>query len=274
MRRLAVATAAFLLLPAAPAMADPTLGIRPLGGDYESARTVGPGNWAIEGGAWAPQFTDPGHTTDTDADRAILARWQAIPAWPELRGLYGLQDGNEIVADVGPIISGGYRRLFLHADAPWPGEYLQVLFQLGAGIQLSNTKQFLPFLPAVPNLMGYVRVPAIFEAGPLTLHVAGGGYYLFNNQPIVNGDLGLEFTPFEHFQVGGLVKVDMDSAKITPTDGTWSFGFGARYQIGSRWVVQADVNQDAAPPEPASGAPTPRIEYPYQSVRATVGYYF
>jgi hypothetical protein len=254
-------TVAVFIGMATPAAAD-TLGIRPLGGDYESGRTVGKGNWAVEGGVWVPTFGAP--TTPLSAeDTAILDNWQVTPAYPEIRGIYGLNDGNEAVAMIGPVIGGGYRRFFLRADAPWPGEYLQALIQLGGGFEIASRKA-----------MGYVRFPAIFEAGPFTLHVAGGGYYLFNNQPIVDADIGMEYTLFEHFQVGAMAKLRMDSAKITPLDGQWSFGGGLRYQVGPRFVIQADLNQDSGPPIVPTALPHPRIEFPFQSLRASAGYYF
>jgi hypothetical protein len=219
------------------------------------------GHSAIEGGVWVPTFSTPtGLTTD---DTAILNNWQVTPAYPEMRGIYGMKDGNEIVADIGPVIGGGYRRFFMRAEAPWPGEYLQALIQLGGGFEIASRKP-----------MGYIRFPAIFEAGAFTLHIAGGGYYLFNNQPIVDADVGMEYMIFEHLQIGAMAKLRMDSAKITPLDGVWSFGGGARYQVGPRFVIQADVNQDAGPPIVPTALPHPRIEFPFQSLRATVGYYF
>ncbi|MDB5100906.1 MAG: hypothetical protein JWM80_5327 [Cyanobacteria bacterium RYN_339] len=250
-----------LALPAGPAAAE-TLGIRPLGGDYESARTVGNGHWTIEGGAWVPSFSAPDSSV-TAADQVVLDRWQQFPAWPEIRGIYGLSEGNEAVAFIGPVIGGAYRRFFLRAEAPWPDEYLQALIQLGGGFNLAS------HLPE-----GHIRVPAIFEAGPWTLHVAGGGYYLFNNQPTVAVDTGLEFSPLPDFQVGAMAKLRMDSSKITPFDGIWSFGAGARYRIGLRFVVQADVYQDAGPPTVATSKAVPRVEFPFQGLRATAGYYF
>lgn len=263
MRRAPLGLAALaVVLTARPAVAE-TLGIRPLGGDYESARTVGQGKLALEVGAWVPTFSTPSGVTLTDDDNAIFARWQQFPAWPAIRGLYGLADGHEVEAEIGPVVGGAYRRFFLRADAPWPHEYLQVLIQLGGGFHLASYKP-----------MGYIRVPAIFEAGPFTLHVAGGGYYLFNNQPTVDVDLGLEYSIFERLQLGGLVKLRMDSTKITPTDGNWSFGGGLRYQLGARTVFQVDVNQDAGAPVVANVTPRPHIEFPFQSVTGTVGYYF
>jgi hypothetical protein len=250
-----------IALPAGPAAAE-TLGIRPLGGDYESARTVGIGNWTIEAGAWAPSFTTP-DTSVTAADTAVLERWQALPAWPEVRGIYGLAEGNEVVARLGPVIGGDYRRFFLRAEAPWPDEYLQAMIQIGGGFNLAS------HLPE-----GHVRIPAIFEAGAWTLHVAGGGYYNFNNQPIVEADMGLEMSPIPSFQVGALAKLRMDSTKITPFDGVWSFGAGARYRLGLRMVVQADLYQDAGPPVLATTKAVPRVEFPGQGLRVTAGYYF
>jgi hypothetical protein len=249
------------LLAAAPAGAE-TLGIRPLGGDYESARTVGNGNWTIEAGAWVPSFTPPDTALSTN-DQAVFDRWQMLPAWPEIRGIYGLSEGNEIAAHVGPTIGGDYRRFFLRAEAPWPDEYLQAMIQLGGGFNLAS------HLPE-----GHIRIPAIFEAGAWTLHLAGGGYYLFNNQPIVEGDLGLEMSPIPSFQVGAMAKIRMDSTKITPFDGQWSFGAGARYRLGLRMVIQADLYQDAGPPVLTTTKAVPRVEFPYQGLRVTAGYYF
>jgi len=249
-------------LTATPATAE-TLGLRPLGGDYESARTVGNGHYVIEGGVWAPVFADPPETTATQRDFDVLANWRLLPAWPEFRGIYGLGDGNEVVAHIGPIVGGGYRKHFLRAEAPWGGEYLQGLIQLGGGFHLASR------LP-----MGYIRFPGIYEVGAFTFHVAGGGYYLFNQQPMVDVNIGTEYAVWNGLQLGVLAHLRMDSKKITPMDGVWSFGGGARYRIGERFTVQVDVVQDAGPPLLDEARPQPMIEFPHQSVRASAAYYF
>jgi hypothetical protein len=259
--RILLGAALLLAAGAAPAAAE-SLGIRPLGGSQESARTVGVGNWAIEGGAWMPTFTSPPADLGED-DLKVLDNWQLTPAWPEIRGIYGLPDGNEAVGFVGPVVGGGYRKFFLRADAPWPNEYLQALIQLGGGFHLASR------LP-----VGYIRIPAIFEAGAFTLHLAGGGYYLFNQQPMVDVDAGIELSPWENFQVGGMAKLRMDSKKITPFDGVWSLSGGARYRIGTRIVVQVDAYQDGGPPTFDTSKPDPRIEFPLSALRGSVGYYF
>ena len=238
-------------------------GIRPLGGTWESARTVGIGNWAIEGAVWAPTFSTEGLPTLSSPDQAVLDHWQTLPVWPELRGIYGLGDGNEVSVSLGPDLTGAWRKLFMRAEAPWPDEYLQAMIQLGGGFNLAS------HLPE-----GHIRIPAIFEAGAWTLHLAGGGYYLFNNQPIVEGDMGLEMSPIPSFQVGAMAKIRMDSTKITPFDGQWSFGAGARYRLGLRMVIQADLYQDAGPPVLTTTKAVPRVEFPYQGLRVTAGYYF
>lgn len=249
-------------LAAAPAAADP-LGLRPLGGDWESARTVGPGGIVIEAGAWAPQFAPLDPESLSDDDRAVLARWQQLPAWPSLRGIYGLADGNEAVAHLGPIVGGGYRRHFLRAEAPWGGEYLQALIQLGGGFHLASYRP-----------MGYIRLPAIYERGAWTFHVGPGGYYLFNQQPVVEVNLGMEVRPWPQLSLGGHLQSRMDAKKVTPMDGSWSFGGGVRYELFEKWTLQVEATQDSGPPMPEGTVLDPRIEFPLQAVRASATYYW
>src|SRR5688500_8260905 len=112
-------------LGAAPAAARP-IGMRPVGGDFDSARTLGDNNWAFEAGGWLPTFQAL-PATAKEADQEVLDRWQQLPAWPRLRAQYGWGDNNELVAALGPELTGGYRKFFIRAEAPWGGEYLQAL---------------------------------------------------------------------------------------------------------------------------------------------------
>lgn len=256
---LAIALAA---LTAPPALADDTvIGLRPLGGDWESARTVGRGHWAIEAGGMVPQLNPLDSALSTD-DQAVYDRWQVLPAWPSLRGLYGLPDGNEAVVQLGQTISGGYRKQFLRADAPWPGEYLQALIQLGGGFNLVSMRP-----------MGYIRFPAIYERGAWTFHVGPGGYYMFNQQPLVDVQVGAEVRPFAGLHLGGLARLRMDVKHLTPTEGTWSFGGGLRYQLGDRWSIQVEANQDNGPPQLQDSIPQPAIEFAMMQYRASVTYF-
>jgi hypothetical protein len=258
-----LAALGLLAIACPPALADglTPLGLRPLGGDWESARTIGPGHWAIEGGAFMPML-DPLAEELTKDDQSVYQRWTMLPAWPSLRGLYGLPDGNEAELQLGQIISGGYRKQFLRADAPWPGEYLQALIQLGGGFNLVSMRP-----------MGYIRFPAIYERGAWTFHVGPGGYYLFNQQPIVDVQLGAEVRPFEALHLGGLARLRMDAKHMTPTEGTWAFGGGARLQLGDQWSLQVEANKDGGPPNLADSVPMPRIEFSMMTVRASVTYY-
>lgn len=254
-----------------PALADPP-GLRPLGGDWESGRTIGRGKWVVEGGVMAPLLDDPGLLTSQFEDGSTLAptaedlevhqRWQTLPAWPTLRGIYGLDDGNEAVVHLGPVVGGGYRRHFLRADAPWPNEYLQALIQIGGGFHLASLKP-----------MGYIRLPAIYERGNWTFHVGPGGYYLFNQQPIVDVQIGSEVRPLDGFTLGAMARLRMDAKRVTPTEGQWSFGGGARYQWGDRWTVQVEAGRDNGPPMLRDSLALPRIEFPGLNVTASVTYY-
>jgi hypothetical protein len=262
--RTGAALAIALAVLACPSVAradDAVLGLRPLGGDWETGRTIGAGHWAIEGGGMMPQLS-PLDEPLTAADQAVYDRWQMLPAWPSLRGIYGLPDGNEAVVQLGQTISGGYRKQFLRADAPWPGEYLQALIQLGAGFNLAAMRP-----------MGYIRLPAIYERGAWTFHVGPGGYYLFNQQPLVDVQLGAEVRPFGGLALGGMARLRMDAKHMTPTEGSWAFGGGARYQLGDRWTIQVEANQDNGPPALADSVPNPAIEFPMMLYRASVTYY-
>ena len=255
---LALAAAGVLSL-ALPASADP-VGLRPLGGDFESARAIGAGKWVVEAGALVPMLSPVGELNTDDA--AVFQRWQTLPAWPSVRGMYGLPDGNEAVVELGHVVTGGYRRHFLRADAPWPGEYLQAMIQLGGGFHL----------PAM-RPMGYIRFPAIYERGAWTFHLGPGGYYLFNQQPVADVQIGTVVRQLEGLTLGGMARLRMDAKALTPTEGAWSFSGGARYQLGDRWTVQIEGSQDAGPPEIAATTPQPRIEFPMMQVRASVTYY-
>lgn len=266
-RLAAAAIAIGLGLAAGPALAGP-IGMRPLGADHDSARTVGDKNWAIEAGGWMPSFDALSGTAATGSDE-VLDRWQQLPAWPRVRAQYGWGDNNELVAALGPELTGGYRKFFIRADAPWGGEYLQALMQFGGGYHLASRKP-----------MAYVKLPAIYERGDWTFHVAGGGYYLFNDQPIVDGDLGMEFRPLPALHLGVNAHLRMDAKKVTPMDGSWSFGGGVRFQPFPWACAQVEVVQDAGPPTPKAGEPggisiaRPTIELPHQAVRASVTTYF
>lgn len=271
-KRLAWITLGLVAVLGRPALAaDETatsVGLRPLGGDWESGRTVGAGKWVIEGGLSAPVLDDPAILTGqvssipSAEDLAVYQRWQTLPAWPVVNGIYGLSDGNEAVVQLGPVVGGAYRRHFLRADAPWPNEYLQALIQLGGGFHLASFKP-----------MGYVRIPAIYERGAWTFHVGPGGYYLFNQQPIVDVQLGAEVRPLDGLHLGGMARLRMDAKRVTPTDGTWSFGGGARYQLGDRWSIQVEATRDNGPPLASDSIPLPVIEFPQLGVRASVTYY-
>jgi hypothetical protein len=239
------------------ALAAP-LGNRPLGGDGDSARTVGPGGWNVEVGAWQPRIDATKGANDAD-EQAILGRYEALPAWPAVRVLYGLPDGNEVTARLGTTVTAGYRKQFLRADAPWGGEYLQGLLQASVGYHLASRRPLV-----------HVSAPGIYEAGPFTLHVAGGGYYLFNDQPIVEGGAGMEYRPWSWLSVGANAHLRMDAKKMTPTDGSWSYGGGIRLQPLDTVAVQVELGQDVGPPDPAGGTPArPRIEWPMQTLRAS-----
>ena len=259
--------AAWMGLGAGVAAAGP-IGMRPLGAEHDSARTVGDKNWAFEAGGWMPTFEPLPATAATDSDE-VLTRWQQLPAWPRLRAQYGWGDNNEVVAALGPELTAGYRKFFIRADAPWGGEYLQALMQFGGGFHLASRKP-----------MAYVKLPGIYERGDWTFHVAGGGYYLWNDQPIVDGNFGMEFRPLPLLHLGVNAHLRMDAKKVTPMDGTWSFGGGVRFQPLPWACAQVEVLQDAGPPIPKVGEATsvsiarPTIEIPHQSVRASVTTYF
>jgi hypothetical protein len=267
--RLALAALAIFLGAPAPAVAGP-IGMRPLGADYDSARTVGEHGWAFEAGGWLPTF-DPlpaGATADT---QKVLENWQLLPAWPRVRAQYGWGGNNEVVAAVGPEVTGAYRKFFIRADAPWGGEYLQALMQFGGGYHLASRKP-----------MAYVKLPAIYERGDWTFHVAGGGYYLFNDQPIVDGDFGMEYRPIPWLAIGGNAHLRMDAKKVTPMDGTWTLGGGVRVQPLDWACLQVEVFKDSGPPVPNTGTAEPNgistarpgVEFPHQAIRASVTTYF
>lgn len=253
-RAVALAAAAWLL--AAPDASALSWGLRPLGADWESARMGAPGELIVEVGAWAPSLLDPGTLGPTEKDMAVFERYRLLPAWPSLRGRYVLQDGNEVLAEVGPLVGGGYRRPFMRADAPWEGEYLQAVLQAGGGFHLPA------MLPAV-----YGRLPLLYERGPVTFHVAPGGYYMLNNQPIVDVGMGVEWRVFAGFSVGGAAKIRMDAKQVTPTAGSWSFGGGARY-AWDRFAINLEFQQENG--TPAVTKPDPRIEFPMDVLRASV----
>ncbi|HEY9723694.1 MAG TPA: hypothetical protein V6D47_16905, partial [Oscillatoriaceae cyanobacterium] len=110
---------AFLAI-ARPAAAVP-IGLTPLGGDWETARMVGKGNWAVSLRGWMPQLDAPADGLSADS-LAVYQRWQELPAWPSLIGLYGISDENEAVVELGPNVGGAYRRFFMRAVAPWGHE--------------------------------------------------------------------------------------------------------------------------------------------------------
>jgi hypothetical protein len=223
---------------------------------------IGQGHWAVEVNGWVPTFQDPGTLLDNEANAAVFSRWSALPGWPVIHALYALSDENEAVLEAGPRVGGAYRRFFLRAVAPWGGEYLQALIQLGGGFDLASYKPY-----------GYVRFPAMYERGSWTFHVAPGGYYLFNQLPIVEVNLGAEFRPWEPIALGAHTKLRMDAKRLTPQDGTWSFGGGLRWQISEDWAVQLEANQDVGPPmfDPASVQPV--IEFPNMSFSGGITYY-
>lgn len=245
------------------ARAEPQ-GLRPLGGEWESARTLAPGKWVIEAGAWAPTLGGiPESPAPTEEDLTVYDRFQALPAWPELRGIYGISQDTEAVVHLGTLAGGAYRRHFMRAEAPWGGEYLQGLIQLGGGFHLAAYKPF-----------GYIRFPAIYERGAWTFHVAPGGYYLFNQQPLADVNLGAEVRPWQWLHLGGHARLRMDAKKLTPMDGTWTLSGGARYQITDQLTVQVEATQDAGPPIVEGTTPAPRIEFPLQALRASATYYW
>jgi hypothetical protein len=197
-------------------------------------------------------------------DTEVLQRWTLLPVWPEIRVLHGLADGNEVIVRAGSVVNAGYRKMFLKAEAPWGDEYLQALLQGGVGLHAASLRP-----------MVYANLPGLYHNGPFTLHVAGGGYYLFNDQPIVEGSLGVELRPFSFLDVGGGARLRMDSKKMTPTDGSWSFSGGIRLRPFHGWQINVEAGQDVGPPAPSGGTPAmPRIEWPLQSVRASVSSHF
>lgn len=252
---------------AGPALAGP-IGMRPLGAEHDSARTVGDKNWAFEAGGWMPTFQSLPATARPE-DEEILARWQQFPSWPGVRAQYGWGENNELVAALGPELTAAYRKFFIRADAPWGGEYLQALMQFGGGYHLASRKPMM-----------YVKLPGIYERGDWTFHVAGGGYYLWNDQPIVDGNLGIEYRPIPMLHLGVHAHLRMDAKKVTPMDGSWSFGGGVRFQPLPWACAQVEVIQDAGPPTPkpgeASGISTARpiVEIPHQALRASVTTYW
>ncbi|MEB3330593.1 MAG: hypothetical protein VKQ33_15310 [Candidatus Sericytochromatia bacterium] len=246
----------------ATAVAAP-LGNRPLGADSDAARSVGPGGWIVEVGASQPRIDAASTPADAD-EQAILGRYEELPAWPAVRLQHGLPDGNEVLARLGTAVMAGYRRPFLRADAPWGGEYLQALLQASVGYHLVSRR------PVVQ-----VMAPGIYEAGPFTLHVSGGGYYLFNDQPVVDGNAGVELRPWSWLSLGVNAHLRMDAKKMTPTDGSWSYGGGLRVQPHEAVSLQVELGQDVGPPDPAGGTPArPRIEWPMQPVRASATFAF
>ncbi len=253
-----VALAAFAL----PAQAD-TIGMRPLGAHYESARTVGEGHWIAEIGGWMPTF-DEFETPLNTADQEVFDRWQGLPAWPDVRVVYGYQGTSEASLHLGSQVTGAYRRHMLRAEAPWGGEYLQGLLQVGGGYHLASR-----------DFMGYLRLPGIYERGDWTFNVAPGGYYLLNEQPVVEVNAGMEYRPIAEIAVGVNARLRMDSKKISPLDGKWSFGGGARYQILPRLALQLDAFSDGGPPTgEGTQAAKPRIEFPLKAVQASVMYQY
>lgn len=255
-------TALMVLIAAPLAQAQPQ-GLRPLGGEWESARSMGPGKWVIEAGAWVPTLSLVESPAPTEEDLEVYGRFQALPAWPELRGIYGISEETEAIVHLGTMTGGAYRRHFMRAEAPWGGEYLQGLIQLGGGFHLAAYKPF-----------GYIRFPAIYERGAWTFHVAPGGYYLFNQQPIADVNLGAEVRPWEALHLGGHARLRMDAKKLTPMDGSWTFGGGVRYQLSEQFTVQVEASQDSGPPTVEGSTPTPRIEFPLQGLRASATYYW
>lgn len=249
-------------LPTPAAHAD-HWALRPLGGEHESARTVGAGRWGVEVGAWAPSLT--GDVTPANPlESEVLQRWNLLPAWPNIRVMHGLPDGNEIIVRAGSTINAGYRKMFLQAEAPWGDEFLQVLLQGGAGLHVASLRP-----------MVYANLPGMYHNGPFTLHVAGGGYYLFNDQPIVEGSLGIELRPFSFLDLGGGARLRMDSKKMTPQDGSWSYSGGIRLRPWDKWQLQVEAGQDVGPPTPSGGTPAmPRIEWPMQTLRASISTHF
>ncbi|MEB3283986.1 MAG: hypothetical protein VKN33_01700 [Candidatus Sericytochromatia bacterium] len=237
--------------------------LRPLGGEHESALTVGRGGWGIEAGAWTPRLgadLPPANALESE----VFQRWNALPSWPEIRVLHGLQDGNEVIVRTGSVVNAGYRKMFLSAEAPWGDEFLQALIQGGVGLHLASLRP-----------MVYANLPGVYHNGPFTLHIAGGGYYLFNDQPIVEGTLGVELRPLSFIDFGAAARLRMDSKKMTPNDGSWSYSGGLRLRPFPRWQLQVEAGQDVGPPTPAGGTPAfPRIEWPLQSVRATLSTHF
>ncbi|MEB3197356.1 MAG: hypothetical protein VKP62_09150 [Candidatus Sericytochromatia bacterium] len=245
------------------ASAAEVTGLRPLGGDFESARSIKSGQSLLELGGWMPRFTGDGVAAGQE-DIDVLQRWQEIPAWPDMRLLHGLADGNAVVVRAGSAINGGYRKPFLRAEAPWGEEYLQAWMQAGVGFHLASRRP-----------MVYASLPGIYERGAFTLHVAGGGYYLFNDQPLVEGSLGCEVRPFDWLDLGATARLRMDSKKMTPTDGSWSYGGGLRIRPAPNWGIQLEAGRDVGPPEPAGGTPArPRIEFPLESLRAGISVLF
>lgn len=245
---------------AAPALAADPISMRPLGGDWDAARSMGRGHWTVEVGGMLPQFdAAPAGSSEDDLD--AFDRQFLLPAYPQLRAAIGLPGDQAAFLYLGQWVGAAYRRPFLRADAPWPGESLQAHLQLGAGYHWVN---------GLPLAFG--RAPAMYVRGPLTLHATGGGYYLFNQQPIAEGQLGAELALGWGLSLGGLARLRMDVKKLNPQEGAWTFGGGLRYQLGDEWQLTLEGVRDEGPPVFADSKPLPRLEFAQTQFRFGLSY--
>lgn len=253
--------AAALVGAMAPAaQADDPISMRPLGSEVDAARSLGIGHWAVEAGGLVPTF-DALAAGSSLEDQAAYARQLWLPAYPQVRAAVGLAGDQAAFAYLGPWIGGAWRRPFLRADAPWPGEALQAHLQVGGGYH---------WVHGLP--MAFGRAPVMYVRGPFTLHGAGGGYYLFNQQPIAEGQLGMEWAFPWGLSLGATARLRMDVKKLNPQDGAWSFGGGLRWQVGEAWQLTLEGLRDEGPPSFTDSKPLPRLEFPQSQVRLGLTY--
>jgi hypothetical protein len=172
------------------------------------------------------------------AEKEIQNRIGLSPLWPQISFLTRLTDSNELGGVIGPYSGIVYRKPFLRADAPWMGEYVQVLLQAGTGLD------FFTFRPAI-----HLHAPIGYQVQNLNLNITPGLRYHFNGgQPLVEGIGSLSYRLFDFIELAGLVHLKMDMAKLQPQDGTWGFGGGLRYLFNPDNAIQLSVKQETPPP--------------------------
>jgi hypothetical protein len=240
------------------AIALPT-GLRPLGITAESARSVEPGHGMLEIGALLPQWDGAAVAISGPEDERIFERWRQLSAWPSLTVQVPFRELDALLVHVGPLVGAAYRMPLLYADAPWGNEYVRCVFQAGGGFHLASHR---------PG--AHVRLPVIYEKDTWAFHVIPGGYYLFNDQPIADVQIGLEHRPWSFMQAGMGAHLRMDTKKITPQDGTWSFGAGLGIHVTEGLQVRAEWLMDNGLPEAPGANPAFQVEFPGQRLSVSL----